>query len=159
MSEATQLVITPPDDLHWQPRRVNLPDLEELGIWLVKRLKDRHQEATTPQVMGYLRGVIYSSEHWFVRTPHAVALARVERIPLEPQPLGYEVFVLAQQDYEYEAASLYPPMASWAANLDCSHLILDHYTDVTRSAIRGRLGGIVSKSHAVFRLGRLTDAE
>jgi hypothetical protein len=138
-------------------RRISLGDLDLLANWLIGRIQERHAEASPQAVMGWLRGCLSSNSMWFVRTDHAVALAEIVRVPLEPQPICQEHFVLHQGGdwHDDEAGALYPAMASWAANQNASTLYVNAHSDVTRNMIASRLGKLTLKSRPHISLGRL----
>lgn len=153
MSEAAQVLDVVQSE---QIRRMTPPDLEAMGVWLVRRIRERYVDATPQAVLGWLRGCLFSNETWFVRSQHCSALAQVTRIPLESQPIATELFLLAQEGYADEAASLYVPMAKWAANHDCSRLEVDRFTDIPRPEIKRLLGGgVVSRSYPHLILGKI----
>lgn len=134
-------------------RRVDLADLNVIGEWLIRRIQERHPAATPQQILGWLRGCIPSTAHFFVRSDHAVALAELRREPLNPYPDGWEIFVFAEsEDWRPEAAELYRRMGSWAANADATNLHTDIWTDVSRAMIQTRLGKLASRTHAVALL-------
>lgn len=122
-------------------RRVQRPDLDNLGAWLIKRLQERHTEATPAQIMGWLRGCLASNEFLFLRTARACALAQFVRQPLEPQPEAWEIFcfVMAEGD-EHEADVIYPRMASWASNLNASKLWIGIWSDIPAKRAAGKIG-------------------
>jgi hypothetical protein len=139
-------------------RRMGRSDLDELRPWLVGRLRERHTEATPGMVMGWLLGCLANNEYWFVRSGKAVALAQLVTIPLEPQPVAAEIFLLHQEGGEEQAAALYPAMASWAAHQNASRLEVMAFTDLGRVDVSMMLArGVVVHSRKVsfVRLGRL----
>ncbi len=125
-------------------RRVALSDLEQMWPWLLARLQEKFPRATPSSVKGWLRSCMDSREYWFVRTDHAVALARLARLPLEPDPVAIEEFVLAREGQEEAAATLYVGMARWAELADASRLEVARCTDVATADIGLKLGKLHS---------------
>lgn len=153
MLDETQ-IITDETLTQW---RITPIDLDDMGVWLVARLQEKHPEATGQQILSWLRGCQTLNSMFFVRTRHAAALAEITRIPLEPQPVTTVHFVMVQnEDFSEEAAMMFPAIASWAANQNASRVIwFDTDSDVTRGVIKGRVGGFNTRSQAFLRLGRL----
>lgn len=134
-------------------RRVTPADLNEIGPWLIGRFQERHPNASPQQILGWLRGSIYSNDRWFVRTDHACAMAELRRVPLEAYPDAIEMFCFAESDeWRHEAADLYQTMAKWAANLEATNLEVDIWTDCSRQMIATRLGSLASKRTATISL-------
>jgi hypothetical protein len=130
-----------------QIRRVTLPDLDMIGLWLISRLQKIHPEATGAMIMSYFRGCIQSNDHWFVRKGGAVAMANCARVPLEERPVCSEVFVFCQEKCESDAADLYVPMRQWAAGMNCSRWEVCVNSDISLQRIREMVGPtLVSKN-------------
>ena len=90
------------------------------------------------------------------RSVNACALAELVRVPLEPQPIVMEHFVLARTPLDvYEAADLYPAMASWGAHQNASTLHFERHSDVPRGQFQKRCGGFRQKSFPFIHLGSL----
>lgn len=130
-------------------RRFALADLSELGAWLLWRLRDRYPHIEERSFAGWLRTLIDSNEHLFVRSRHAVALAQIIHRPLEVYPVIDELFVLAKgRDSDgviekaalYEAAEMYDEFKRWATMLGASEIVIERFTDVPRDMIKERLG-------------------
>lgn len=136
MSEATAVDVVQADQI----RRIVPTDFNELGLWLISRLQKVHPEATGPMILTYLRGCSQSNDHWFVRKGGAVALAKVERVPLQAQPIAAEVFVFCQEECLDDAADLYVPMRQWAAGINCERLEVYVNSDLPLQRIREKIG-------------------
>jgi hypothetical protein len=148
MSDALALDVVQADQI----RRVIPTDFDELGLWLISRLQKIHPEATGPMILTYLRGCSQMNDHWFVRKGGAVALAKVERVPLQTQPIAAEVFVFAREGFEDDAADLYRPMAQWAASKDCSQLEVCISSDIPIKRAREMLGRTLVSKPSTYQL-------
>lgn len=120
--------------------RMTPSDLEEMHPWLHSRLVQRHPHASPQQTKTWLQGVLTDNGHWFVRSGDAVALARIVRDPLEPQPRAEEMFVLSRSGPLSDVADLYAYMAKWALNQEARSLDVLRFTDVPVRDFEMRLG-------------------
>ena len=133
--------LTPPTEGPLAQHRFGLADLDEMGHWLVTRLRERYIETSPGMILGFLRGCMTSNEWWFERRGKAVGLAQLLRLPLEPQPIAAEFFLLHQPDGEEDAFALYPAMASWAAHQNASRLVVERHSDIRTSMVCKALTG------------------
>lgn len=136
-----------------QHRRVSTPDLSELGNWLTERLKDVFPGLAPRNVQAWLAGCTVTNSFFFIRTAHAVALAQINHRPLDPTPFVEEIFTLAMDGFEDEAADLYLPMAEWAKGLGASELRLGGWdSDVHIERVIARIGTIRQKTYYVSKI-------
>lgn len=143
----------PPPAPQW---RVSIADIADLSTWLLDRIYDKHPHATPQMILSWLRACMDANGMWFVRSANACALAELVRVPLEPQPIVMEHFVLARTHMDvYEAADLYPAMASWGAHQNASTLHWERHSDVPRGQFQKRCGGFRQKSFPFIHLGSL----
>lgn len=128
------------DDMRYgEVRRMSRVDLDELGEWLLERLKKVYPGRSPAQVMGFLRGACESNESCFVRTAKAVALAQIVRIPLTDDSVE-ERFVLAMDGGREQAANLYHHLYQFCLNSGCDCYVLSRHTDVGHNRVETRMG-------------------
>ena len=143
----------PPPAPQW---RVSIADIADLSTWLLDRLYNKHPHATPQMILSWLRSCMDANGMWFVRSANACALAELVRVPLEPQPIVMEHFVLSRSCLNaYEAADLYPAMASWGAHQNAATLHWERHSDVPRGQFQKRCGGFRQKSFPFIHLGSL----
>lgn len=123
-------------------RRFSLGDLEDKGIWLLARLRERYPHISEHMFAGWLRGEMLSNESYFVCSPRAVAMAQILREPLEPQPYVKEVFVLAMDGGEDEAAQMYGEIKRWAQHSGAERIYVGRFTDVPVSRMQSIFGTV-----------------
>lgn len=154
-------------------RRFVLPDLNDKGEWIVKRLRNpeedmpkRYAHSQDREIFNFLRSVIDSPEFLFVRTDHAFILAQLMREPLMHNPVAKEWFVLclkmddinkpeeekAQINPQDEAAYLYSVMFEWAKHSSAEELRIENYTDVPRDMVKARLGKLFAREMIYSKL-------
>jgi len=126
-----------PCDLH----RFALPDLEDMGAWLVERLKGRWGAVSDKNIAAFLRGVMESNEFLFVRTRNAVALAQAAHKPLEAVPFVEEIFVLVRNDAVEEGVQLYGAIRNWGESHGASRIEVGNMTDVEPEDVASAFGG------------------
>ena len=134
-------------------RRFQMPDLKDHGSWITERLIalwPHHNEHT---LFGFLRGVLSSNEFLFLYQDHAVALATVAHPhPLQPKPFVQEIFVLAEEGYQAEAASMYTEFARWAKLRGIDTIVVQEMSDVPADLIKDRLGRIFTRQQQFVRI-------
>jgi len=160
-------------------RRVYRHDINEMGAFLCKRIKERWVHLQDRQILGWLITCAESNEYFFVRTDRAFLLAQSNRDFLEQYPWVKEVFCFAYYDdvkfdgdgkeaeaYRkeikesavFQAASLYEDLIRWAQKICANEIIVDRFTDVpvkddkdpkNMGTIKGRMGRLF-KSEEVF---------
>ena len=134
-------------------RRFQLPDLDRHGGWLIERLVRAFPHRNERELVGWLRGIVYSNEYLFLYREHAVALAVMTRLhALEAAPHLREIFVLAQTGFEVEAAAFYDDFARWATNQGVKVLVIEELTDVPHETIRERVGRVFEKTVKFARM-------
>lgn len=161
MAEAAQVLTRPvPTTERPVSRRFELPDLDRHGVWIMERLLKAYPHLTSREMIGWLKGLVYSSEHMFLYQENAVGLAQVERShTLTPKPVIRERFVFARDPenkrHIADACELYVEFARWAGHHGADVVIVDELTDVSRDAIKDKLGQrVFVKEQAFVRLGK-----
>ncbi len=125
-----------PSEFH----RFGLPDLEDMGAWLVERLKGRWGAVSDKNIAAFLRGVMESNEFLFVRTKNAVALAQAAHKPLEAVPFVEEIFVLVRNDAFEEGAQLYGAIRNWGESHGASRIEVGNMSDVEPEDVAAQFG-------------------
>lgn len=137
--------------------RFSLADIQERGPWLLARLTKKWPHLSEATFAGRIRAWIGSNSHYFTKTPHAIALFRVDRTELDPLPIVSEVFVVSdaprQQNSEAErcAVAIYRDAARWARGLAATRLIITEYSDHGG----GRMGNLVRAEEEIERFIKL----
>jgi len=124
--------------------RFNLVHLQEMGEWLIGRLRERFPSRDDRALMTYLRGYISNNETLFLRKGEAVALARVAHSPFLPCRVE-ELFVLTRSGDKAEAGALYDDIRRWAESLDAMEIVVERFTDVPRGIIKDVVGRVKSR--------------
>lgn len=134
-------------------RRFQLPDLDRHGRWLVERLSKAYPHRTERELMGWLRGLLYSNEFMFLYQDHAVALAVMTRAhPLEQKPIVQEMFVFAKEGHDREAVAFYGEFVRWAKNMGVETIIVEAMSDVSHDAIKEKMGRLFTRQVVFARL-------
>lgn len=124
----------------FRPRRVSVVDIDELGNWLVGRLREKFPQHSDRVLYSWLRSCTNDNECFFSRDADAVAMATVHRSFLEP-PWVKEVFCLAKtEDDKLHATGLYTDIRTWAVGLGAAHIIVEQFSDVDRADISLEIG-------------------
>lgn len=122
-------------------RRLQVPDLERHGNWIIERLRQAFPYRNERELLGWLRGVIDSNDYCFLYQEHGVALAtRVRNHPLEQRAHVQEIFCFARPGHEASAAAFYDDFKRWAKFSDIQVLVLSDLTDIPMDIIKDRLG-------------------
>lgn len=126
--------------------RFGTPDLNDKGLWMTRRIRERQPHLQDRFILGWLGGLTAKNENYFVHTKNAVALAEKITEGLNPTPSVKVWFVLAKdpkdKDQVNEAADLYESIMRWATDIGALRVIdLDRFTDVSKPLIQDRLGG------------------
>lgn len=134
-------------------RRFALPDIDRQGLWIAQRLLKQYPHLTQHSVIGWLRSLLYSSEHMFLYNDNGVALAQLERATtLVPQALVRERFVFAKPGFETQAAAFYVELQKWARNIDAHVMIVLELSDVPPEAAKAALGRIFTRQEQFARI-------
>ena len=143
----------PPPSVPQEFRRFGLPDLEELGLWLVGRLKERYGAIDDRNAIGWLRGAMETNEFMFIRTGDCVGLAQISRRPLDPIPFVEEVFVLCRREEdEDKALGLYDRFATWAKQLGSVEMLVGNFSDVHKEKVAKHFGRVAARQIHVVRV-------
>lgn len=145
-------IVIPPEAI----RRFEVPDLERYAHWLMPRLLAQFKHLNERQMIGFLRDMAYSNEHYFLVHEHAVGLFQaMGSHALQPDPVIWERFVWAQDagDPEHIAAcaEMYARVARWAKQKGIKVLHVEESTDVPHAEIEKRLGRISEIKQKVAR--------
>jgi hypothetical protein len=137
-------------------RRFELGDLSSHGGWLIPRLVTA-LELPEQRLAGWLRGMIDTNEHLFLRQEHSVALAELQRANgLADKPIVRERFVLAQDvenpEHIKEAADFYDEFKRWARNLGAEIIIVEELSNVPHDTIKEKLGRIFARQQQFARV-------
>jgi len=134
--------------------RFTLVDLNGYG-WMVARLKERYPAKSDGQLLGWLRGIFPTNEHFFLCSPHAVMLARFEQDYFAQVPIVVERFVLVEKpEYVHEAEALYDHLARWAVGLGAVEMQVGVFSDVPPAYLKERFGRTFVRSQTFVRLGK-----
>jgi hypothetical protein len=135
------------------PRRFQLPDLDRHGRWLLDRMLKVFPHRTERNLIGWLRGILYSNEFLFLYQEHGVALATVMQAhPLSPKMYVQEIFVLSEPGFELLAAGFYDEFAMWAKRQGLDTIVVEEMSDVPHEAIKERLGRLFQRTVNFARL-------
>lgn len=154
-------------------RRVGMPDLQDKGAWLCRRIKERWPHMQDRQILTWLNSASGANECFFVRYERAFGLFYRIQDVTDPFPRVVEKFVLAEtddhkhpKDSEAEkvaamnnqvavdqAANLYLDARRWAEGISAMEIEVCNYSDVPS----GRKGSPEAEfPHTVKkRIGRL----
>lgn len=134
-------------------RRFQLPDLSRHGSWIVKRLLQVYPHKTKDQLEGWLRGIIHHNEFLFLYMDHGVALGTFMREdPLAACPHFQELFVLAEEGHQEEAAVFYDEFLRWSKGLGIEVMCVEVLSDVPHDTIKARIGRIFTRQIQFARL-------
>ena len=123
-----------------QPHRVSVVDIDEIGNWLIGRLRERFPQHSDRMLFSWLRGCTNDNECLFLRAAGAVMMATVHRSFLTP-PWIEEVFCLAvTEEDKLHACGLYTDVRTWALGLNATKIICEQFTDVDRADISLEIG-------------------
>jgi hypothetical protein len=134
-------------------RRFDMADLQKHGGWVMKRLQKARPTLGEPQIMAWLKGLIYSNEHLFLYQEHGVALAQtVREETLDGKPIVRERFVLAEEGHAEAAAEFYTEFLQWAKNQGVTTILVEEMTDVPHDLIREKLGRLFERKQVFARV-------
>lgn len=143
----------PPPSVPQDFRRFGLSDLQEMGLWLAERLKERYSGLDERNAIGWLRGAMEGNEFMFIRTDECVGLAQINRRPLDPVPFVEEVFVLCKNDNDEEKAlGLYDRFHTWAKQLGSAELLVGNFSDVHKDRVAKHFGRIAARQIHVVKV-------
>lgn len=161
-------------EIVYTARRFGLPDLNDSAAWLIPRLQRSWPHLQNQNIFGWFRGIIDSSEYFFVRTDHAVTLVQQIHEKLLAQPIVREHFTLAMRSaepghpgYVDEAVFLYGEIRQWAFRVGAAEVHLQNYwdekehpeqaaarlTDVPRDMVKGQFGRLFLRETYFAKIG------
>lgn len=139
-------------------------DFQDLGEWLLWRLKDRFPQIHQSMVAGWLKGSMDSNEIMFLRFGRAVGMASIgHKNLLDPRPVIEEIFVLVKgRDTDgviekpafEEGARLYGEFKRWGETLGASEMLVERMSDVPRDLIKLALGRVWAREVVFTKLGK-----
>lgn len=140
-------------------RRFELPDLDLHGGWIKERLLKQFPHLNDRIVIGWLKGMLYSSETLFLYQPNSVCMAQIVKLhTLDPAPVVQERFVWCRDPnsaaHQAEAAEFYERIMAWAMHQSAGAVIVEEATDVPREMIQSKLGNkrIFNRQQAFVKL-------
>ena len=136
--------------------RFFIADIDRVGTWLVKRIRERYAFMDERQILTWLRSVMSSNEWLFIKTQHAVGLANMQRMPMRMVPFVQEVFVLIMDANEEsqieEGLNIYRHFRKWADSMSASELRVDIFSDVPLKYQKKEFGQLYLREIAVAKL-------
>lgn len=120
-------------------RRFDLVDLADMGVWLVARLQEQFPHINQKMIAGWVRGLITSNEHLFLRSHDAVLLAQIARAPLSSHLHTEEVFLFVRNEAIEEGLALYHEMKTWSNRLGSKMMMIERQSDVPHDIIKKAL--------------------
>ena len=139
-------------------------DFQELGEWLLWRLKDRFPHVTQSMLAGWLRGEMVNNEVMFLRLGNAVGLASIgHKNIMDPRPIIEEIFVLIkgrdadaviEKAHLAEGARLYEEFKRWGETIGASEMLVERMSDVPREMIKAALGRVWAREVVFTKLGK-----
>jgi hypothetical protein len=134
-------------------RRFDIADLQKHGGWIMARLQKARPTLSEPQIMQWLRSMIYSNEHLFLYQEHGCALAQtVREETLAGTPVVRERFVFAEEGHAEGAAEFYTHILQWAKNQGVTTIVVEEMTDVPHDLIKEKLGRLFERKQVFARL-------
>ncbi len=124
-------------------RRFGMADIEDMGMWLMTRLRERYPHVNDRMFIGWIRGCMESNEFLFIRSENAAGMAIIDHRPLTSAPIVREVFLLSRNDDLMEAAQLYPHIRQWAESMAASEITIECFSDVPHEIVREVIGSRV----------------
>lgn len=134
-------------------RRFEIADLNKHGGWIIRRLQKARPSLSDPQIMQWLKSMIYSNEHLFLYQEHGCALAQtVREETLAGTPVVKERFVFAEEGHADAAAEFYGQFLQWAKNQGVTTIVVEEMTDVPHDLIKEKLGRLFERKQVFARL-------
>jgi hypothetical protein len=122
--------------------RFQLADVPARAPWLLKRLIEEWPHISEATFAGRIRVWIGSNQHYFARTPHAIALAVLQRHELDPLPFVEEVFLKTEGVQNEEGTAIYRDLCRWAKGHGAAKVIIDKHSDMSSTQIQKRLDAL-----------------
>lgn len=122
--------------------RFDLGDIDRMGMWLVKRIREMFKDADDRTVIGWMRSCIQSNEYMFLCSEDAVGLAVMLREPLHRQPIVDEIFVVVRNGATHEGVAIYREIKRWAGAVGARRCQVRVEGDVPRDMIKTVFGMI-----------------
>jgi hypothetical protein len=134
-------------------RRFDIADLNKHGGWILKRIQQARPTLSDPQIMQWLKSIIYSNEFLFLYQEHGCALAQtVREETLAGTPVVKERFVFAEEGHTEGAAEFYTHILWWAKNQGVATIVVEEMTDVPHDAIKEKLGRLFERKQVFARV-------
>lgn len=131
-------------------------DFMKIGKWVLGRMTAQWTHFTERQAIGFLKSCSESREYHFTRTEHAVLLARLVSVPLEPNTHVEEMFCFLTErednNIQAEGALLYRGCRDWARGIGAMRLVVNRYSDVSPPFIGIAVGTTESEQREFVRI-------
>lgn len=142
-----------PSDL--RVTRFSLPDINDLGSWLITRLRPKYPHYQDSQLMAMMRARLDNNECLFLKTRHGAAMAEVVHESLSPGPAVKERFVLLKDEkYVDEGVQLYEEIKRWANGLGCKEISVREFSDVAKDKVEGVMGRLYVRESLIAKVGK-----
>lgn len=136
-------------------RRFEIPDLYKHQGWMIPRLKAAYPHLNDQNLIGWLKGAIYSAEYFFRFQNNSVALFQAVSVnTLASAPAVQELFVFCEDaksvEHQRQAAQFYVDAMTWAQHHGASAMIIEEMSDVPHEMIGEVLAGRLLTRQQVF---------
>lgn len=154
MAQAAVAEKLPPVDISTL-RRFEIPDLYKHQGWMIPRLKKAYPHLNDQNIIGWLKGAIYSAEYFFRFQNNSVALFQAISVnALAAVPVIQEIFVFCEDKddvaHQEQAAQFYVDAQTWAQHHGASAMIVEELTDVPHEIIAKVLPGRLMPRQQIF---------
>lgn len=155
MAQAATAEKLPPQPDISTLRRFEIPDLDRHRAWLIPRFKAAYPHLNDANLVGWLRGIIYSSEYFFRFQQNSVALFQAISInTLAPAPVIQEIFVFCEDkdnaQHHEQAAQFYVDAMTWAQHHGSQAMLIEEMSDVPHELIGKTLSGRLLTRQQIF---------
>lgn len=136
-------------------RRFEIPDLYRHQGWMIPRLKAAYPHLNDQNIVGWLKGAVYSAEYCFRFNLNSVALFQAVSVNmLASAPAIQEIFVFCEDakntEHQRQAAQFYVEAQTWAQHHGAAAMIIEEMTDVPHEMIAEVLPGRLLTRQQVF---------
>lgn len=136
-------------------RRFEIPDINRHQGWMIPRLRAAYPQLSDANIVGWLKGIIYSAEYCFRFQNNSVALFQAVSVNmLASSPAVQEIFVFCEDaknvEHQRQAAQFYTEAMTWAQHHGGSAMIIEEMSDVPHEMIGEVLPGRLLTRQQVF---------
>lgn len=136
-------------------RRFEIPDLYKHQGWMIPRLKSAYPHLNDQNIIGWLKGAIYSAEYCFRYQNNSVALFQAVSVNmLSASPAIQEIFVFCEDKddvaHQEQAAQFYVDAMTWAQHHGSQAMIIEEMSDVPHEMIGKVLTGRLMARQQIF---------